>query len=187
MKKKIYPILLVIGVFLIFSLIWYASELYRTPRQEEFRVGDRGYLFTEKNINQPEVLPIEIQGKKLKYLFHNEDDQIRGILTIDGHHVFSGDEFYISFPDGKSTGSCEASEEGKTELSDFCFTNREGEYFVFGLTGLTELGYEKEERVLMIPAESEASALETLKKAEEESAFLREWLKEYPFSELLDH
>ena len=55
------------------------------------------------------------------------------------------------------------------------------------MTGLTELGYEKEERVLMIPAESEASALETLKKAEEESAFLREWLKEYPFSELLDH
>ena len=66
MKKKIYPVLLIAGVYFLFSLLWYAAEIYHNPKEEALWVEGTGYLFTQADINAPVTVPVEIQAKKLK-------------------------------------------------------------------------------------------------------------------------
>lgn len=191
MKKKIYPVLLIAGVYFLFSLLWYAAETYHNPKEETFSVEGAGYLFTKADISAPVTVPVEIQAKKLKYVFHNQDDVIQGTLSVNGYSVYREEEFTACFVNGRNTSLSVEGGEPEESISKQCFTNRKGEYFIFSLPGGGKLGYGEAQNpvLLVISTKKDDSALDILKYAAKEAKedtgrdLIGEWMEEIAFSE----
>ena len=186
LKKTILIMIALIALVAILSLLQYAVHYYSNPAEKDIDITTTGCLLFKDDKRQQKNVLVEIKGKILHYIFHNEEDAVQGDIYVNGFSIFgngrSRDEnnfgFYTRFLE--NSGYAAAETPGDNNLCKIITVSKNlntAVCVVDGDAAITgEIDSSPIEALLVIPADNLDNAESLVKEAVSNSQQFKSWL-----------
>ena len=181
--------MIVVVIFVaILTVLQYAIHYYSNPVQKDINIFTTGCLLFKDDKRQEKIVPVEIKGKTLHYIFHNEEDAVQGDIYVNGFSLFgygtNRDEpnvgFYTRFLENSDYATTEMS--GDSILCKTITVSKNLNKVVCVVKADASITGEKdsspEEALLVIPADNLDNAESLVKEAVSNSKQFKNWLKD---------
>ncbi len=192
--KSIFIILSVVGVTAILSVLQYIIHYYNYPVEEEINYTAIECIIWDRKGAEWEKVDVEVRGKRLHYIFHNQRDAVQGDILVNGYSIFGNidhsDEYMGFYTECHGEGFGCVRTRGDYVSCEIIALSEDFQAIVCGIytapSGSGEEGAKQERQALLvIPGNDIGSAKEIIKNASQHSGQMDDWLLENGWNELI--
>lgn len=192
MRKGILIAVSVIVTVFLLCILQYAIHYYSNPLRKDISFSTTGCLIFNLEEGDYELVPVEIKGENLHYIYHNREDALQGDIFVNGYSIFGHERdhdavglgFFSEFHESDYTCVSIVSISDDERLCKIIALSKDWHMIVCGVEVDSNISQRVEagknrQALLVISADNLETAQNVIEEISSHSEQMKEWLIKY--------